>query len=295
MPSASLPLTSCLRRLDLGPDAFGALRESQDRIHDTDGLREELQREGYLFLRNHLAQESVQDARQEVIRTIQGMGLLDERHPPLEAVAAAGGHKKVLSVQGHEAVRHLVNSAPLLSLFDRLMGGEARSLGHIWGRIMGPGTSTPPHCDIVYMGRGTQTLYTCWIPLGNVPRNQGALMILERSHQIEKLRHGYCSMDVDANNNARKLRFRHWGFFRGGQYTKKPDAAQREFKRRWLSADFHAGDIILFSTFLLHGTLDNQTPNIRLSVDARYQLAADPADERWSSDATPTAVTASIG
>lgn len=148
---------------------------------------------------------------------------------------------------------------------------------------MGPGTSTPPHCDIVYMGRGTQTLYTCWIPLGDVPRNQGALMILERSHQLEKLRRGYCSMDVDADNNAKKLRFRHWGFFRGGQYTKKPDAAQREFKRRWLSADFRAGDIILFSTFLLHGTLDNQTSNIRLTVDARYQLEADPVDERWSS------------
>jgi hypothetical protein len=33
--------------------------------------------------------------------------------------------------------------------------------------------------------------------------------------------------------------------------------------------------------FTAHGALDNRTDRIRLSSDSRYQLAADPVDERW--------------
>jgi hypothetical protein len=35
--------------------------------------------------------------------------------------------------------------------------------------------------------------------------------------------------------------------------------------------------------FTLHCSLDNQSPvnRIRLSSDSRYQLASEPADERW--------------
>ena len=35
--------------------------------------------------------------------------------------------------------------------------------------------------------------------------------------------------------------------------------------------------------FMLHGSLDNRSKlgRVRLSSDARYQLASDPIDERW--------------
>jgi len=31
----------------------------------------------------------------------------------------------------------------------------------------------------------------------------------------------------------------------------------------------------------VHASLDNQTNRFRLSSDSRYQLASEPADERW--------------
>jgi len=50
---------------------------------------------------------------------------------------------------------------------------------------------------------------------------------------------------------------------------------------RLLTADFRAGDVLLFSVFLVHGSLDNRSDTIRLSSDSRYQSAAEPADHRW--------------
>jgi len=51
--------------------------------------------------------------------------------------------------------------------------------------------------DIVFMGRGTTNLYTTWTPLGDIPLEMGGLMILERSHQHERLNNGYGRKDVD--------------------------------------------------------------------------------------------------
>jgi len=31
----------------------------------------------------------------------------------------------------------------------------------------------------------------------------------------------------------------------------------------------------------VHASLDNQSTRLRLSSDSRYQLASEPADERW--------------
>ena len=150
-----------------------------------------------------------------------------------------------------------------------------------------PGRATAPHCDIVYMGRGTQHLYTIWIPLGDVPLEMGPLMVLEGSHRSKTLLEKYCKMDADEGNGVFNWHYRHGGFFRGGQYTKNPVAAQRELGGRWLTTDFVMGDLMVFSTFTLHGSLDNRSNQIRLSADARYQLASEPADPRWVKSSPP--------
>ena len=50
---------------------------------------------------------------------------------------------------------------------------------------------------------------------------------------------------------------------------------------RWLTADFKAGDFLTFGMATVHASLDNQSTRLRLSSDSRYQLASEPADERW--------------
>ena len=55
---------------------------------------------------------------------------------------------------------------------------------------------------------------------------------------------------------------------------------------RWLTTDFQLGDLLIFTMYTLHCSLENHSPvnRIRLSSDTRYQLASEPADERWIGD-----------
>jgi hypothetical protein len=49
---------------------------------------------------------------------------------------------------------------------------------------------------------------------------------------------------------------------------------------RRASSDFHAGDILVFSAYLMHAPLTNTTDRLRFSTDTRYQLASQPQDMR---------------
>src|SRR6185503_2996477 len=67
-----------------------------------------------------------------------------------------------------------------------------------------------------------------------------------------------------------------------GVLSRNPNLLQQELGGRWLTAEqFRMGDVFFFPMTLVHGSLDNQTDRIRLSTDTRYQLAAEPVDERW--------------
>lgn len=49
----------------------------------------------------------------------------------------------------------------------------------------------------------------------------------------------------------------------------------------WLTNQFNMGDVLVFSGFTAHASLDNQSDKMRLSSDSRYQRASETADERW--------------
>jgi hypothetical protein len=56
---------------------------------------------------------------------------------------------------------------------------------------------------------------------------------------------------------------------------------QHSLGGRWLTTEYRASDVLIFSIFTVHASLDNQSDRVRISSDSRYQLASDPVDERW--------------
>ena len=84
------------------------------------------------------------------------------------------------------------------TLYERLLEGPALHYDFTWFRPIGPGRGTAPHCDLVYMGRGTQQVFTMWVPYGDVPLRLGGLMVLEGSHRKSALLRNYLSRDVDS-------------------------------------------------------------------------------------------------
>lgn len=261
--------------LDDGLDAFGRMTESSI-FDDIADLRRRLAADGYLFFRALLQEALLEAARVAVVGRVFG------REPD---VHCRPGFKDVRNGGDLDEVRSVVATPELKAVCATVLAGSPMSFDYVWTRVVGRGESEPPHCDTVYMNRGTRDRLTAWIPLGDVPIEQGPLMVLEGSHVDERL-HRYRDLDIDvaADRRRRTLVAKHGRLFRGFHYSRNPAAVQRELGRRWLSADMRLGDAVLFSTSTLHATLDNQTDDLRVSLDARYQRASDPADERYLGD-----------
>lgn len=281
-------LTASGKIIDTAPEVFGELQPATDLLHDPQALRDFMAEEGYLYLPGYLDREEVLECRRVMAERLAAAGHLDPAYPP-EALKAAPGTRVTFMpdlAKNNPKLQRLLYSGRMIDFFSRFLGGEVRHFDYTWVRAVAPGRSTPPHMDIVYMGRGTKRLYTAWTPIGDVPRSVGGLLVLERSHRHERLNRGYGSKDVDAYCENKVgpgyTRMGGGGNIRdGGWLSDDPVKLRKNLGGRWLTADYRAGDLLVFTVFLVHCSLDNASDQIRISTDTRYQLASEPVDERW--------------
>jgi hypothetical protein len=274
---ATTGLTSKGIALDLRPESFGELLRSDDILNDTSALQERFAQEGYLYIPGFFPREDVQAARAEFLRRITAYGGLDPAHLTDDAIAS--GNLSIpygALLTQNEALLNVVFSERLMQFYARFLGGPSRHYDHIWTRVVGPGHGTSPHCDLVYMGRGTHDVMTAWIPYGDISLELGGLMMLEKSHFQQDRLHKYLEMDVDTYCSNRGP-YKH----KSGHLTGNPVTLREKLGGRWLTTAFQMGDLLTFGMKTVHASLDNSTKSYRLSTDTRYQLASEPIDPRW--------------
>lgn len=286
-PSAFVPRSQGIA-LDARPESFGELECSASLLADPVALRRRMQENGYLFLRRFFAREDVLAARRTVVGRLDAKGWLEPGTDPMDAVLRDGVNPKFAPELGanNEELMSLLYSGRIMEFYRSLFGEEVLHFDYTWFRAVGHGFGTRPHCDVVYMGRGTRDrLYTAWVPIGDVPVELGGLMVLEGSHRQQQRLRPYLERDVDAYcTNGR-----HAGEIEAGKKTwewdgslaKDPASLREKLGGRWLTTSFQAGDLLTFPMHLVHASLDNPTNRMRLSTDSRYQPASLPADERW--------------
>jgi len=292
MSTTELALTSIDLHLDASASALGELRSSTDVVDDPAVLGERMREEGYLFLRGYLDADEVLEARAEITRRLAGHGLLDENYPAIEAVSKPGAVSPSFDVltENNRPLKRLLYAGRMMALHERLLVGAVRHYDFTWLRaVPGGGKGVYPHCDVVYMGRGTWNLLTAWTPLGDVPFDVGGLMILEDSHRKAAKLRRYLGRDVDAYctnypdaaeiESGKKL-WQNWD----GRLSSDPVALREKLGGRWLTTEFRAGDVLTFTMGTIHASLDNHSNRFRISSDSRYQLASEPIDERWIGD-----------
>jgi hypothetical protein len=297
---SALELRAGGRRLDLSDDAFGWLRPSDSLVGDPGALRARLDADGYLFLPGLLDREAVRAGRMELLERVRAHGALDPAHPVADGVLRADADELGLwqSYPASSAVLMAVlRGDAMTGLFRAVLGGEVRSYDFVWLRHQAPSHGVNPHCDLVFMGRGTPDVLTGWTPFGDIAPGGGGLMLLERSHRksAERLA-DYLRQDVDTycengpNADAVRsgaMRWEHWmgpepGKAWDGEITDDAVALREAWGGRWLTApQFRMGDVLLFTMRTVHAGTDNDTPTLRLSTDSRYQRADAPVDERW--------------
>ena len=268
--------------LDMRPESFGELLRSDDILDDSSALQKRFAEEGYLYIPGFFDRSLVQTARTEFLTRIGIYGGLDPAFPKEDGIPS--GHLSVPRgglLNQNDALRNVVFSGKLMKFYSRFLEGESRHYDHIWTRVISPGHGTNPHCDLVYMGRGTHKVMTAWIPYGDVSLELGGLIVLEKSHLQQKRLRKYLEIDADTfctNRNAYK--------YPGAQLSTNPVSLREKLGGRWLTTSFKMGDLLTFGMTTVHASLDNSTKAYRISSDTRYQLASEPIDPRWVGEET---------
>lgn len=265
-------------QLDTSPERFGELRESNDIWHDGEAMRARMADEGYLFFRGLIDREVVLEARREILLKYATVGEIDGiNHPVMDAIYSDHSFVDKVNLRAFtESVRtglayqNVVLNEKLLGYYEKFFGSSVHPYDFRWPRFVRPGEGCGFHYDGPYMNRGSNNVYTSWIPLGDVAMHEGALIVLENSHKSDHLLSSYAKRDADKE----KI----------GWLSTNPIKLQQRFGGRWLSTNFKAGDVLSFTMHTLHGALDNCSPvkRCRLTSDTRYQPANEPVDERWN-------------
>jgi len=252
------------------------LRGSSDVADDREGLLARLEEDGYLYLPGYLGRTDVLQARHTILHYMAEHEAMEPGSRPLDGVM--GQYGRNVGMMGKPAITHHPDVAKVLAA-DRLFklhslihGEPVATFDYKWLRAVGNDACTGAHMDHVYMGQGSARVMTVWIPLGDIPVEQGTLTICPQSHRspgFERLRNTYGRMDVDRDLTE-------------GWFTRNPEEVTRKFGGIWQTGDMQAGDIITFGMHLMHASTTNTTDKWRLSCDVRFQPAADPMDPRWS-------------
>jgi hypothetical protein len=270
-----MKLTIATQELEMGSRYLGTLRDANGLRNDGDALRARMDEDGYLLFRGLQPEEKVRAARRALLESLAANDQIDTSHPLDEAVVKPGarggfrgGNKE--ATRG-AAFLDLVESSEIMGFFADFLKGDALTFDYKWLRVVAPGNFTGAHFDIVYMGRGTQNLYTCWTPIGDVPYELGPLALLVGSHRgpaFERVRATYGQMDVDRDKVQ-------------GWFSSDPYEMVEKFGGQWQTTEFRAGDVLIFGMYTMHASLTNVSNRFRITADTRYQRADEPVDERW--------------
>ncbi len=263
------------RRLTVGSKQLGLLTDSSDFLGQNEQLRSRMAADGYLLLRGLLDPGDIAAARIHLLQNLAANDQLDTSVSLSEAVIKTGAHGAFLGgrtdVSHAQPVLRVVEASELFGFFSGFLGHDSLTFDYKWLRVVGTNGFTGAHYDIVYMGRGTQELYTCWIPLGDVSYDLGPLAVLVGSHRLEsyqRIRDTYGRMDVDRDNVD-------------GWFSSEPLEIAEKYGGQWCTAEFTAGDVIVFGMYTMHCSLVNTSNRFRLSCDVRFQRSDEPTDERW--------------
>ena len=247
-------------------DAVRSFLDSTGLIGDGPALAKRLHRDGYLFLRGLLPRAAVLEVRLRLLEKAAAGGWLDPERPLEDGIANPAAACKdpeerymqvFRGLWADEALHRLRTHPHVLALFEGIFGEPALAHPMFVQRNIFPQSesfdfTTGEHQDKVHIGGATS--HALWVPLGDCPREKGALAVAAGSHRAGVL-------DTKVGGGA------------GGMDICVPIPGE------WVSGSFEAGDVLIFSYTTVHRALPNRSTELRQSFDARYQPASQPVAE----------------
>ena len=242
---------------------------------DISVLYQRLNKDGYLCLRNLIPQNEVLRARKIFYEFLKNQIKFSNdstiENPKSENGNFFSGGKK--EITHHPDFINILEHPNIFNFFKQLFSEPCKTYDYKWVRTVGSNSyGTEAHMDIVYMGRGSKNLLTMWIPVGKITRENGPMVVLDKSHnhpKLKKIRDTYGRMDVDKD------------LIKGGWFTNNYSELSRLTKTKWLVGDYDPGDVLIVSIYTFHGSLRNNSDILRFTCDVRFQPESDSIDNRW--------------
>jgi hypothetical protein len=234
------------------------LVESGGLLGDWVGLRERIASKGYVFIRGLLDAEMVRDVGRTGLRHLQEAGWTSPGGDPVEAQPLRPVRAvRMRDAFGDPAYRRIVAdpqfnaipfTSPLADLMGQILGPEGFCYPLKIPRVVYPiGLAPRQPGNFVHKDYGSvQDMFTCWVPLGDVPRTLGGLAVLPGSQ--------------------------HTALVRQRPLTR--------LERGWVTTDYEAGDVLVFHCLTTHAALPNREERMRFSAEFRWQLADQPVPRR---------------
>ncbi|MFN8006885.1 MAG: phytanoyl-CoA dioxygenase family protein [Terriglobia bacterium] len=251
-------------------DSLGDFQISNHLIHDFDKLNQVFYEEGYLFFRNVLDVNAVEEVKQDFLRVLQEQGVVKTGES--EPVWTGAGLEQIDDnpLYALDSYQELLELESSRKLFEKIFGEPVFLYRNTDIRFALPNDErhlTPPHQDHFFI-RQTNRFRTAWIPLMNINRDMGGLATAQRSHWLGLLDH------VEHETAYSYI-------FRG---RKQRGVPVEQVASAWLTADYRSGDLLIFHSLTIHRALPNRSDRVRLSLDARYQPISEP--RTWQSEKT---------
>ncbi|MFT4520970.1 MAG: ectoine hydroxylase-related dioxygenase (phytanoyl-CoA dioxygenase family) [Halioglobus sp.] len=235
--------------------------EANELLGDTAAMQARLASDGYLFLRNIIPVDALENLRDEITQILAGQGWIEDGEERMKAKAVCRprreGQPKFFKAHDEivklEAFHSMAHEEALMNVMQQALGDTVFPHPLSIVRLVFPDVpelATPPHQDFPN-NQGTPNLTAAWMPLGDCGIDDGSLAIMEGSNQF-----GVLPLDFHLGAGNRQA------------------VLNDEVKTcRWVGADFKAGDVVLFTSLTIHRALTNKNlERMRLSVDFRYQL-----------------------
>ena len=241
-------------------------------LDDPQAMRRQMETDGFLFFRGLLPAEEIVALRRKILQICDNYGWIAPGTELMDGIAdpSADGMEPFCGVgvppaaygdvQCLESFHRLAHNPAVVDMLGKLFDETVLVHALKIARLMIPAKGnapTPAHQDHIFI-QGSKTVYTCWIPLGDCPRELGGLSVLRGSHKLGVL-------PVREAEGA------------GGRHVIFEDGMEQE----WFETDFQVGDVLAFHSLTVHKSIPNRTENqIRLSTDFRYQPPSLPIETK---------------
>ncbi|CZR52431.1 uncharacterized protein PAC_02308 [Phialocephala subalpina] len=286
-------------------DSLGWLRPT---TKDTplEEMRARYVRDGYLWVKDVLPKEDVRKMRETYFEYLPG--LTKEGTPKREGIFCGDDWRlwmqpgklrrkfgfqdknteyiqRMIDAHSEKWYRDFCGHPDLKAFIRHFTGWEDTTL--LERSILRPnvpgGETTQVHYDQIFLRAGPPTSMTAWVPIGDCAATGGGLIYLEDSVTVGQQLERDFNKAAENLSDAERISAFNSTMMDTGYLEKDSGKFGKAWNRKWLCANYEAGDIVLHNPFMIHSAAINEDHlgRIRLATDLRYVETGKPYDTRW--------------